>query len=207
MKHAILTTVASFAAGAGLVTMALSEGANVRRESNAVGGLPRAASLETARVAPHEQGDATYGDVAPAGSPFTGVEVELVGYEDRWQVGYRGPGGATVRPDLREVGRGPGGTTVVRLPADTDVRLNLTSRDFVYLLNLPRINKSQVAVPGREFRLEFRSRAPGVFVLAGGHLCGPAKPALDLTVYVDPKPEFEAWLDEQARDRTRGVNR
>jgi heme/copper-type cytochrome/quinol oxidase subunit 2 len=202
MKCAILLAVGSFVAGAGLVTVALALRPN--REPNSAGlPPPRSPERVSDPVAPGVQEDTTYADLPP-GSPFNRVTVELTGHQDRWHVNYRGPGG-TVWPAPDEVG--PGGTTRLRLPADSDVRLVLTSRDLVYMLSLPRISKSQVAVPSREFPLEFRSQAPGVFALIGSHVCGPLKPTLHLTVFVEPKPQFEAWLTTQARDGARRADR
>lgn len=187
MKPAALIFVVSFAAGAGLVRLAIPV------ES---GGRAEPAPEQTSGEAEGFEREANYEAVEASDLPFDGADIELTGDGNRWHVGYRGPSGK-VRPttDLA-----PDGTTAVRLPANSRVRLTLTSRDYVYMLALPKIDQSQVAVPGREFRLEFRTQAPGAFALRGSHVCGPPSRALDVTVRVEPKPDFEAWLAD-IRDR------
>lgn len=179
MKPALLIPLIAFAAGAGLVRLAIlftADGHGKSTTAEKTSGEPVGFERE-----------ATYEAVEHAEEPFDGVEVELTGNGNRWHVGYRGKG--AVVPDLA-----PDGTTAVRLPADSRVRFTLTSRDYVYLLALPKIDISQIAVPGRQFRLEFRTQEPGTFVLRGNHVCGPPSRALDVTVRVEPKPDYEAWL-------------
>lgn len=172
MKPAVLIAALAFVAGAGLVWLMIPTPANNP-------GKP-AATVKTGGDAKGFEREASYEAAELSGEAFGGVEVALTGDDNRWLVGYRGAVAGTSELTAD-------GTTAVRLPAGSHVRLTLTSRDYVYLLALPKINRSQVAVPGREFRLEFRTTEPGTFVLRGSHVCGPPSRALDVTVRVEPK--------------------
>jgi heme/copper-type cytochrome/quinol oxidase subunit 2 len=173
MKHAILTASISFVLGAGLVTLAMVLGKGAPTKNRAVTSSPTPAD---SGPRPRDRKETTtYRAITPTVSPAARVEVELIGYRDRWQVRYR---------DRAADGEPDG--AVVEVPAETDVRLTLKSRDYVYMLSMPHINESQVAVPGLEFHLGFRTLSPGVFFLHGDHLCGPTDPRLTVTVRVGP---------------------
>jgi hypothetical protein len=145
------------------------------------GAVPPAGSavIEPRRAAADEPADLRETtDYAPATNSEGPVwDVELVGHRDRGLVRDPGPN----RPGEAE--------SVLRIPERTRIRLRLTSRDYVYLLSLPRLRTSQVAVPGREFDLDFCSRAPGVFFIPGDHVCGPPTPTLTVVVHVEAKPD------------------
>lgn len=186
MRHAILIAFVSFLTGASLVALATYLACDGRVDTRSITTPP---ASEESVPAPDRNETTTYRDVTPTSSATERVEVELTGYQDRWRIRYRGPAGRFDRS-------ADAGDAVLRLPADSAVRLTLKSRDYVYMLSLPHINKSQVAVPDLEFRLEFRTRSPGVFFLRGDHACGPTRPQLTVAVRVEPRAEFQTWLDE-----------
>lgn len=170
MARTFLIALGSLAFGAGLAASVWW----VSRAATPTGHRPPPVPFTAAADEPPDDRETT--DYEPADPTIRpSVEVDLVGQEDRWLVRRAGSPGTA------------GTVSVVHVPAESNVRLRLTSRDFVYMLTLPRINVSQIAVPGREFTLDFRSRAPGVFFLPGEHVCGPPIPTLTVAVHVEPK--------------------
>jgi heme/copper-type cytochrome/quinol oxidase subunit 2 len=196
MKLAVVLGTVSFLAGGGVVALALLpvRGGPRGRGAGPAPGGGEAATPTAAPPRPDDGPQATYTALpAEEGTPFSGTELELTGWDNRWRVRYRGPGGQFDRVAEDR----PGAVRVLRLPADTNVRLWLRSRDYVYLLSLPRLHQTQIAVPGLRFKVDFRVGAPGTFVLPADHLCGPPQPALNLTAVVEPAPQFRAWLARQ----------
>jgi heme/copper-type cytochrome/quinol oxidase subunit 2 len=189
MKTLLLTVLAT-AAGAGVTSVLARRWSvpDVTHPLPATPPLPTSAE-PVAHRAPAAGADAIYTAVE-LDTASDGVRVELIGEGNRWRVAYRDAIGVRVKMPP------PAGATTptLRVPAGATVHLGLTSRDFVYVLQLPRLGRSQVAVPGREFAAAFRTQSPGTFVLPGGHLCGPPAASLDLTVRVEPRSDFDAWF-------------
>ncbi len=127
----------------------------------------------------HEQADtATLGESNPAATKAN-VEIELIGSNERWFVQY--PDGSSANP---KSSRALSDAEELVLPVNSNVRLTLKSRDFVYMLSLPQLNKTQVAVPERSFLIEFRTLSSGTFLLRGSHFCGPPRPMLSIKARV-----------------------
>lgn len=182
MKLLAATLLLAFFAGAGSVAI-FNWIAGDRVSSNTALKTPDPLrSLAMAEpLQQQEQNDtATIGESSFPGSKAD-VEAELIGSNDRWLVHYfdGAESGEKVKSD-----RASSQTEGMNLPVNSNVRLTLKSRDFIYMLALPQINKTQVAVPGHSFALEFRTLSPGSFFLRGKHLCGPPRPTLTITANV-----------------------
>ncbi len=63
-------------------------------------------------------------------------------------------------------------------PANASVDLNLTSRDFVYLVEIPEVGLYEVAAPGLEFKTRIETGDSGVHSLLGSQMCGYDHPEL-----------------------------
>jgi heme/copper-type cytochrome/quinol oxidase subunit 2 len=128
------------------------------------------------------------------------VELQLTGQDFQWEVRYVHPT-RTVLPRGNPPSAAPS-SREIRLPAETDVRLRLKSRDYVYLVTVPDVSggsipKSQIALPNHLFTLDFNTGPQGSLVLSGDHLCGLPRPSLDLTAVVQSEEEFRAWIENQ----------
>lgn len=128
------------------------------------------------------------------------VELQLIGMNYEWVIRYPDPLGADGSSDERRLHAGI--SREIHLPANTDLRFHLESRDFVYLLTVPNPDgvpgrRSQIAVPHHLFTLDFNTGSARTLVLRGDHLCGLPRTSLDLTVIVQSHQEFQAWLADQ----------
>ncbi|MEM7384317.1 MAG: hypothetical protein AAF514_05175, partial [Verrucomicrobiota bacterium] len=92
--------------------------------------------------------------------------IEVTGENRRWTTRYPGRDGR-LRTDDDLITPGQ-----IALPLGVPVTLQLKSRDFLYLLDLPHCEASEIAVPDMTFQLEVVPEVPGDFDLIGGQMCG-----------------------------------
>ena len=97
------------------------------------------------------------------GPPF---HVRVTGRDFRWHIRYPGPDG------ILDTADDPTGQRHLHLPADSDVRLELCSDDYVYSLYLPQYEMVEMAFPGRPFLVELATASPGTSRLMGSQMCG-----------------------------------
>jgi len=128
--------------------------------------------------------------VSPA-YPLTSMDVRVTGAGFGWTIRYAGEDGRLDTADDVETRRH------LRLPARTAIRLELISEDYVYSFSLPALDVSDLAVPGRPFRLQFRTESPGVSRLMGDQMCGFTHPELMADLIVQRPEEFRSWLAQQ----------
>ena len=93
--------------------------------------------------------------------------------------------------------------TDLKLPVDTRIRFDVTSRDVVHSLWLPMYRMKIDAVPGRTNSIyvttdEHISYADdSISRIQCAELCGTGHPRMQVRVSVVEREEFEAWLAEQ----------
>ncbi len=91
----------------------------------------------------------------------------------------------------------------LKLPTDTKIRFDVTSRDVVHSFWLPMYRMKIDAVPGRVNSVyvateEAVSYGENVNVrVQCAELCGTGHPRMQVRVEVVERPEFDAWLAEQ----------
>ena len=112
----------------------------------------------------------------------------------QWSWNFTFPG----QPEIEKV-------TDLKLPANTRIRFDLTSRDVVHSFWLPMYRMKIDAVPGRvnsvyvntEEAISYDENANVLVQCA--ELCGTGHPRMRVRVEVVEYAEFEAWLSEQQR--------
>lgn len=102
-------------------------------------------------------------DVAALDGPLT---VAVLGSDYRWQFQLPGPDGQLNTAD------DPPASSVLKVPPGIDVKLDLASSDYVYLMNLPDLELKQICVPGLSYSLSFRTPESGEFEMPVGNFCG-----------------------------------
>ena len=124
------------------------------------------------------------------GIPLT---VQITGNDFDWHIRYPGGDGTIGTPDdipaLRHL----------HLPIDTNVVLQLESKDYLYSLALPHWNLREIAVPDLTFTMEFHTDTLGTYELKGDQMCGFAHSNLMGTLVVQTASDFETWLRERGR--------
>ena len=120
--------------------------------------------------------------------------IDITGSEYRWH--YRYPGldeTLGTADDIRRLGD-------LHLAVGTSVVLQLKSEDYIYIFELPHIDRVKMAVPEMVFTLEFMPDSLGAFELEGDQMCGFSHESLKAKLIVETREDFATWLVD--KDRT-----
>lgn len=94
------------------------------------------------------------------------LEVQAIGHKYHWIFCYAGPDGRfDTADDIQRDER-------FCVPANHDIRLHVTSRDYVYVLSIPDLGLRQIGVPDLTYLLDFRTPSDGKFTLKTDPMCG-----------------------------------
>ncbi len=115
------------------------------------------------------------------------ITVEVTGEQFRWNFEY--PGG------YDEYG-------TLRVPADTPVRVRVTSDDVFHNFGVPSLRVKSDAIPGEFTESWFVAEDTGTYRAACYELCGAAHSQMNAEVVVMEPDEFQSWLDEQNGNTT-----
>jgi cytochrome c oxidase subunit 2 len=89
------------------------------------------------------------------------------------------------------------GSTLV-LPVDREVRLNVTSKDWLHSFHVPGMGLKQDAFPGQANYLITEPTKTGDYQLYCAEYCGAGHSSMLGTVEVVSQAAFQDWLDEQS---------
>jgi len=87
-------------------------------------------------------------------------------------------------------------TDALVLPVDRDVRLNVTSRDWLHALHVPGLGLKQDAFPGQSNYLLTQPTETGEYQLYCAEYCGVGHSQMLSTVDVRSQSGFESWVAE-----------
>jgi cytochrome c oxidase subunit 2 len=83
----------------------------------------------------------------------------------------------------------------LHVPANTDVKLRITSEDVLHSPYIPAFRIKQDAVPGRYTYAWFNAKKPGTYRFFCAEYCGTSHSDMITDCVVHPKDEFAHWLD------------
>jgi cytochrome c oxidase subunit 2 len=119
-------------------------------------------------------------------APDDSYEIQVIAQKWSWSFQY--PNGH-IEPDLH-------------VPADTNIRLVMTSTDVIHSLYIPAFRLKMDVVPGRYNKTWFKAIDPGSetkeYDLLCAEYCGDKHSTMTAKVVVHPSGEFEKWLEEAA---------
>ena len=128
--------------------------------------------------------------------PIDEVEVRLVAQETSWKASYLRvptPRGRTDVPTGREV----------HVPLGADVRLALTSRDYISDFRLPGFGLRDFAAPNLPTEFRFRASRAGRYDVRGDEMCGrPHDDRARGTLVVEDAVSYRAWMRRQTNELT-----
>jgi cytochrome c oxidase subunit 2 len=118
------------------------------------------------------------------------LEIQVDGRQFYWQ--YRYPNGVIAIDTLRA-------------PADRLVELKITAppSDVVHSYWVPNLFAKFDAIPGETTETAFRSK-PGTYRGQCAEFCGLLHADMFAEIEVIPEDEFDAWLEQEARDQETG---
>ncbi len=125
----------------------------------------------------------------PGAAAGDALRIEVVGNQWWWEVRYFPPGAD--EPVI--------GANEVRLPAGQAVEVTLRARDVIHSFWIPSLAGKTDMIPGRVNRMVIEAETPGVFRGQCAEYCGGPHALMAFYAVAMPPPEFEAWLEREAR--------
>jgi len=123
------------------------------------------------------------------------MSVEVIGQQWWWEYRYDVDGDG-VKDDPDDVIT----ANDLVVPAGTNVRLDVQSRDVIHSFWIPKLNGKKDAVPGRHHELTVNADEPGTYVGQCTEFCGLSHAYMRQRLIALPQDQFEAWLDNQKTD-------
>jgi len=115
------------------------------------------------------------------------LRVTVVGEQWWWRVVYQHRGTAVATANE------------IRIPVGRPLLFVLTSADVIHSFWVPNLGGKVDMIPGRTTHLRLRADQPGVFRGQCAEYCGGSHALMALEVISLSEPEFESWLEDQAR--------
>jgi cytochrome c oxidase subunit II len=125
-------------------------------------------------------------DIPPATAAGGREDVLVKGYRYYWQFEYTNGAVAIDR---------------MRVPADTNVKLDVTAPDWdvIHSWWIPRLAGKIDAIPGRVNKTWFYAERPGIYTGQCAEFCGLYHAKMTADVQALPRDEFDAWVESRAR--------
>jgi cytochrome c oxidase subunit II len=115
------------------------------------------------------------------------VRFEITGHQWWWEIHFRD----------QSPGRNFVTANELHIPAGRDVVLQLTSRDVIHSLWIPRLHGKVDLIPSQKNTMVIRADAPGVYRGQCAEFCGLQHAKMAITVVAEPEEVFRAWVDAQ----------
>ncbi len=120
--------------------------------------------------------------IAALTPPENALEIHVVAKQWMWR--FQHPSGA------REINE-------LHVPANTDVRLAMTSEDVIHDLYLPALRLKQDVLPDRYTYVWFKANKTGTFHLTCAEFCGTNHSVMAGRLVVVPPTEYARWTAAQ----------
>jgi cytochrome c oxidase subunit II len=144
------------------------------------------------------------------------MKIEVTGAQFQWYFRYAGADGQFGRVDAQKFARpdegnplgidpnDPAGrddiiSTVLMLPLDQDVELELRAQDVIHSLFIPAMRFKHDTVPGMIIPASLRATQAGTYEIACAELCGTGHYRMHAVVKVVSGLEFAAWLQSRSK--------
>ncbi|WP_262176470.1 cytochrome c oxidase subunit II [Haloarcula laminariae] len=95
-------------------------------------------------------------------------------------------------------------TGTLRLPAEQEVNLRVTSNDWLHAFHVPSLGLKADAFPGQYNRLRTVPTETGTYQLYCAEYCGSGHSQMLGTVQVMPQDEYNQWLQDQQSSDSSG---
>ena len=129
----------------------------------------------------------------PAAIAGNGLRIEVTGKQWWWEVRYFAPGADEPVVSANEV----------RLPVGQPVELSLLSTDVIHSFWIPKLAGKTDMVPGRVNRMVIQAEQSGVFRGQCAEYCGGPHALMAFYAVAMAPPDFDAWLEREARPAPR----
>ena len=123
-----------------------------------------------------------------ADQPDDAMEINVIGQQWWWEFDYTGDLSGIITANEMVI------------PADTEVVVNITSRDVIHSFWIPRLNGKKDAVPGRIHRLTFHADKPGEYWGQCAEFCGLSHANMRMRVIALSPEDFQRWTENQLQE-------
>jgi cytochrome c oxidase subunit 2 len=127
-------------------------------------------------------------DVAAAGDP----DIVVVGHQWWWEVRYSGSGAVTANE--------------IHIPIGRRLRVRVESADVIHSFWVPQLGPKMDMIRGHPNFVWLQADRAGVYEGACSEFCGDQHAWMRFLVIAEPEPQFQRWLDHQARPAQDPVN-
>src|SRR5438034_490049 len=118
------------------------------------------------------------------------VDIRFVAHDTSWHASY-------VIQESKRTTEVPTGREV-HVPLGADVRLALSSRDYISDFRLPELGLRDFAAPDLPSEFRFRADRAGRYLLRGDELCGlPHTDRTRGTLIVEDAASYRAWVQKR----------
>jgi cytochrome c oxidase subunit 2 len=121
--------------------------------------------------------------------PDNGLVVNVEGFQFGWSFRYP-------EADVQT-------TNELRIPTDTPVIFEVTSRDVIHSFWMPDLHGKIDANPGKVNRIWVQAERPGTYRGVCAELCGAGHAGMLFRVEAMPPEQFQQWLQDQKTGATR----
>jgi cytochrome c oxidase subunit II len=144
------------------------------------------------------------------------IKIEVTGAQFQWYFRYAGMDGQFGRVDAQKfakpeegnalgidpadpAGRDDVVSTVLMLPLDQDVELELRAQDVIHSLFIPAMRFKHDTVPGMIIPEPLRATKAGTYEIACAELCGTGHYRMHAVVKVVSGDDFTAWIQSRSK--------
>jgi len=120
--------------------------------------------------------------------------VSVTGFDYRFHFQHAGPDQRLDSGDDRH------GVQDLHVPAGTRVHLDLTSRDFVYVFEIPELDIYEIVAPDVTFSVDFAAPPVGSYKLLGNQMCGYDHESLLGNLVVQSPSQYRQTVDQLASE-------
>ncbi|MBU6423349.1 MAG: cytochrome c oxidase subunit II [Chloroflexi bacterium] len=121
----------------------------------------------------------------------TGAAMTITVIARQWQFSYRYPN--EPRYKLAD-GSILTTATDLHIPANTKIKLDITSQDVIHAFYIPPLGGQKDAVPGRTTTLWIEADHPGTYKGQCAEFCGSGHADMLINVVAHPKDQYAAWV-------------
>ncbi|MCS7212688.1 MAG: cytochrome c oxidase subunit II [Candidatus Calescibacterium sp.] len=118
------------------------------------------------------------------------IEVRVIGRQYFWTFHYPGKDGRFGTADDFKLGN------LMIVPQDTNVFVEIESKDVLHSFFIPSARMKYDAIPGRKTHLWFKLVEAGEYEIVCAELCGAMHYNMKAVLRVVPKNEFKNWLEQ-----------
>jgi len=126
-----------------------------------------------------------YVEAGPDVEENSEMTVEVEGFQFGW--GFEYPNGYETSGELR-------------VPKDTVVRLNVTSRDVWHNFGITELKVKSDAIPGKTTQTWVSANETGTYMIECFELCGAAHSQMVADLVVMEQDEFDEWYEQKSQE-------